>query len=318
MTYQCLLYDVQDQIATLTLNRPERLNALSDTLREELFDAVRKSASDPNVGVLVITGAGRGFCSGGDVKSMSERDQSGQKPSPSDRFAPMRDRIARLRAALEADELASADAAAPNAATVARTLSLVALALAAAAAAIPPANPAGWICKRIGGSGGTHIVAAAQAVASPRHYYQRLMPGDPASVLADAPPGSIQIAGISRQWTVGSGPRPFRYGGAAGPARLASPLEAQMRAAVEAVCTALGLAGLVSFDFLLAGGAAHHEHLDLQEAGEHFACGGHDRPQPRRLAPEHRAQSHEAKRLFMRAQPEKHLHPLRVQCPATR
>lgn len=93
MTYQCLLYDVQDRIATLTLNRPERLNALGDTLREDLYDAITKSAADPNVGVLVITGAGRGFCSGGDVKSMSERNATGQVPPPRDRYAPMRDRI---------------------------------------------------------------------------------------------------------------------------------------------------------------------------------------------------------------------------------
>lgn len=93
MTYQCLLYDVHDRIATLTLNRPERLNALSDALRDDLFDAVTKSASDSNVGVLVITGAGRGFCSGGDVKSMSERDQAGHPPTTSERLAPMRDRI---------------------------------------------------------------------------------------------------------------------------------------------------------------------------------------------------------------------------------
>jgi len=93
MTYKCLLYDVQDRIATLTLNRPERLNALGDTLREELYDAVAKSAADPNVRVLVITGAGRGFCSGGDVKAMSERDQTGQAPSAIERLSPMRDRI---------------------------------------------------------------------------------------------------------------------------------------------------------------------------------------------------------------------------------
>jgi len=92
MTYKCLLYDAQDRIATLTLNRPERLNALGDTLREDLHDAITKSAADPNVGVLVITGAGRGFCSGGDVKSMNEREQTGQAPSPSERFAPLRDR----------------------------------------------------------------------------------------------------------------------------------------------------------------------------------------------------------------------------------
>jgi 2-(1,2-epoxy-1,2-dihydrophenyl)acetyl-CoA isomerase len=93
MTYKCLLFSVSDRIATLTLNRPERLNALGDTLRDDLYDAVNRSASDPDVGVLVITGAGRGFCSGGDVKSMNERDKTGEAPSPIDRFAPIRDRI---------------------------------------------------------------------------------------------------------------------------------------------------------------------------------------------------------------------------------
>src|SRR5918911_2113582 len=93
MSYKCLLYDVQDRIAMLTLNRPDRLNALGDTLREDLHDAVRRCTADPNVSVLVITGAGRGFCSGGDVKSMSEREQSGEAASVNERFAPIRDRV---------------------------------------------------------------------------------------------------------------------------------------------------------------------------------------------------------------------------------
>ena len=93
MTYQCLLFEVRDRIATLTLNRPERLNALGGTLREDLYDAVTRCAADPNVGVLVITGAGRGFCSGGDVKSMSERDQAGQALSANEQVAPLRDRV---------------------------------------------------------------------------------------------------------------------------------------------------------------------------------------------------------------------------------
>lgn len=92
MKYECLLYEVKDRIATLTLNRPERLNALGGTLREDLFDAITRVAADPNVGVIVITGAGRGFCSGGDVKSMSERGQSGQAASTDERVAPLRDR----------------------------------------------------------------------------------------------------------------------------------------------------------------------------------------------------------------------------------
>ena len=94
MAYECLLYEVKDRIATLTLNRPERLNALGGTLRDDLYDAIMRSADDPEVGVLVITGAGRGFCSGGDVKSMNEREQGqSEAPPPSERFAPLRDRI---------------------------------------------------------------------------------------------------------------------------------------------------------------------------------------------------------------------------------
>jgi 2-(1,2-epoxy-1,2-dihydrophenyl)acetyl-CoA isomerase len=92
MTYQCLLYEVKDRIATLTLNRPERLNALGDSLREDLHDAVVKASTDPGVGAIVITGAGKGFCSGGDVKSMSERAQSGGT-ALEDRLGPVRDRV---------------------------------------------------------------------------------------------------------------------------------------------------------------------------------------------------------------------------------
>jgi len=93
MTYQCLLYEVKDGIATLTLNRPDRLNALGGTLREDLHDAIAKCSADPEVRVVVITGAGRGFCSGGDVKSMSERGQTGLNTSVEERIAPLRDRV---------------------------------------------------------------------------------------------------------------------------------------------------------------------------------------------------------------------------------
>ena len=77
MKFECLLYEVKDRIATLTLNRPDRLNALGGTLREDLYAAIIAAGADPGIGVIVITGAGRGFCSGGDVKSMSEKDQAG-------------------------------------------------------------------------------------------------------------------------------------------------------------------------------------------------------------------------------------------------
>ena len=92
MKFECLLYEVQDRVATLTLNRPDRLNALGGTLREDLYAAVTHLASDANVGAIVITGAGRGFCSGGDVKSMSEREQAGAGTPTNERLAPVRDR----------------------------------------------------------------------------------------------------------------------------------------------------------------------------------------------------------------------------------
>jgi len=58
-------------VSALTLNRPERLNALGDTLREDLLDAVTRSSGDPAVRVIVLTGAGKGFCAGGDVKALA-------------------------------------------------------------------------------------------------------------------------------------------------------------------------------------------------------------------------------------------------------
>ena len=70
--YKCLIYEAKDAIATLTLNRPERLNALGDTLRDDLYDAVLRASQDAEVRVMVVTGAGKGFCAGGDVKAMND------------------------------------------------------------------------------------------------------------------------------------------------------------------------------------------------------------------------------------------------------
>ena len=91
-SYKCLLYDMKDGVATLTLNRPERLNALGDTLRDDLQDAVTRASDDPEVRVMIVTGAGKGFCSGGDVKAMSERKESGSGRPLMEKVAPGRDR----------------------------------------------------------------------------------------------------------------------------------------------------------------------------------------------------------------------------------
>jgi 2-(1,2-epoxy-1,2-dihydrophenyl)acetyl-CoA isomerase len=65
-----LRFEVADRIATLTLNRPEKLNALSDSMIDAAVAHLRRCAADPEVGAVVVTGAGRGFCAGGDVAAM--------------------------------------------------------------------------------------------------------------------------------------------------------------------------------------------------------------------------------------------------------
>ena len=92
MTYECLIYEVKDSIATLTLNRPDRLNALGGSLRDDLHDAITRSAADPDVRVMIITGAGKGFCSGGDVKAMSEAKEGRRERPLMEKIAPGRDR----------------------------------------------------------------------------------------------------------------------------------------------------------------------------------------------------------------------------------
>jgi len=66
-----LLVDVTDGVAILTLNRPDRLNALSGEMILQSIAALEKFAVDPGVGCIVVTGAERGFCAGGDVTAMN-------------------------------------------------------------------------------------------------------------------------------------------------------------------------------------------------------------------------------------------------------
>ncbi len=69
MAYEAILYDVSDGVATITLNKPERLNAFDDTMLDEWAQAVQQADRDPDVNVVIITGAGRGFCSGMNVQA---------------------------------------------------------------------------------------------------------------------------------------------------------------------------------------------------------------------------------------------------------
>ena len=67
-----LLETVADGVATLTMNRPDRRNALSNEMMTDFLEALPRLAEDPDVGAVVISGSGNAFCAGGDVKAMAE------------------------------------------------------------------------------------------------------------------------------------------------------------------------------------------------------------------------------------------------------
>ncbi len=70
--FEHVLVDVRDAVGTVTLNRPDTLNAFAGRMRQEVADAVRALAADDAVRVLVVTGAGRAFCAGADIGYMRE------------------------------------------------------------------------------------------------------------------------------------------------------------------------------------------------------------------------------------------------------
>lgn len=74
MTYQHILYDVESRIATITLNRPDRMNAWTPTMEREVREAMGAAANDDDVRVIVLTGAGRGFCAGADMDALKGLD----------------------------------------------------------------------------------------------------------------------------------------------------------------------------------------------------------------------------------------------------
>ena len=77
MAYQDILYDKRDGVATITINRPKVLNAFRAETVEEMLEAMRDGDNDPDIGVVVLAGAGdRAFCSGGDNSARSSGSQT--------------------------------------------------------------------------------------------------------------------------------------------------------------------------------------------------------------------------------------------------
>lgn len=85
MSYEQILYDVDDRVATITMHRPERLNAWTPLMGRELYEAFHDAGADPSVRVIVITGAGRGYCAGADMdnlRSIQNEPDAGENDEP--------------------------------------------------------------------------------------------------------------------------------------------------------------------------------------------------------------------------------------------
>lgn len=87
--YQTLLYAEADGIATITLNRPDRYNAFNNDMSFEFIDVLKKVAKEPAVRVVVLTGAGKAFCSGQDLKDIAGQQNRSIADSVEQRYNPI-------------------------------------------------------------------------------------------------------------------------------------------------------------------------------------------------------------------------------------
>lgn len=119
-----------------------------------------------------------------------------------------------------------------------------------------PADAAGWLVKRHGGAGGSHIRSAEDHDdLNPDVYFQRRVDGAPVSVSFLADGRRALILGFSTQWSSPTMRQPFRYGGAARPAKISLDIEEALAGAVQTITAAVPLVGLNSADFLVDGQA---------------------------------------------------------------
>ena len=87
MAYETIKYEVAEQILTITLNRPDKLNAFNGTMQQELIDAFDAADKDDDVRAIIVTGAGRGFCAGADLSSGANTFDRDARRGPVKRLA---------------------------------------------------------------------------------------------------------------------------------------------------------------------------------------------------------------------------------------
>ena len=80
MDFEQILYEKSDRIAAITLNRPERRNAFTPTMIREWADALEDARLDSAVSAVIVTGAGKGFCAGADLRSGTPMTEDGETP----------------------------------------------------------------------------------------------------------------------------------------------------------------------------------------------------------------------------------------------
>lgn len=84
MSDQPLILDKNEHVAVMTLNQPEKLNALSAALRDDMLDAIAEVRGDDQIRAMIVTGAGRGFCSGADLTGTAEQKEPSQNDTLDD------------------------------------------------------------------------------------------------------------------------------------------------------------------------------------------------------------------------------------------
>jgi len=89
MNFECIAYTVENGIATIMLNRPDVFNAFNDTQSYELQDALKQAKRDDNVRAVILTGAGKAFCSGQDLKAIAQSENRSLSESLYKRYNPI-------------------------------------------------------------------------------------------------------------------------------------------------------------------------------------------------------------------------------------